>query len=504
MGGESTAKRPSRLRTITPAPHAQGWKMEMSALEQAGGDLALVLWRILRRVREWAEHPEGERAGVFRFAPDDAYARLSLGCERAPELIEAFGTVAFLLRAPETVPARQLAEACHKVHAWAEARSLLEVAALFAEAAALVEPENPAWANDAGRMCRRAARDERSAMWFQRAYGLAARTREQQEMIRALLGYGTLMKDSGQYPEARHYYEKAATRARYTGRRRQAAEAHHDLLAIAAEMGACAEGERHVRRALDLYPIHHPAIPALAHDWAFLLVRSHHYTLALPLVEAALPRIGLPEVQTVVWGTLARAAAGAHRQDRFEEAELRVSQLVDLHQEFAPSALNGLAEGSWAFRRWDRAEEYATRALETARTRKDGGEERMARSILHSLRARETPPPEARAPNRERMEALVCRFLARLRKWRAPGTEAPGAGTAGKIMREACHQFPEPIVEPPRSAVEEVPTVVLSDLFPLPMVDPPSNCAPSGAVAAGEESPQAASIADRTQAARST
>jgi len=440
MGGESTAgARARRLRTIMPAPRPQGWRVELAALEQAGGDLALVLWRVLRRVREWAEHPAETRSEVFRFAPDHASARLTLEGEREPELVEAFATVASLLREPESVPARRLAEACHRVYAWAERRSLVEVAMLFAEATALVEPENPAWANDAGRLCRRAARDDRSVSWFHRAYGLAARTKEQPEMIRALLGYGTLMKDAGEYDEARRHYEKAATRARYTGRRRQAAEAHHDLLAIAAETGACAEGERHARRALELYPIHHPAVPALAHDWAFLLVRSRYYSLALPLVEAVLPRILLPEVQTVVWGTVARAAAGAGRRDRFEEAECRVARLIELHEEFAPSALNGLAQGSWAFGRWAEAEGYAARALETARMRRDGGEERMPRDLLRGIRAREAPPREEQAQNRERVEALVSRFLARLERWRAPGTGAPGAVVVGAGTPGARH-----------------------------------------------------------------
>ncbi len=423
----SLAPRPGRLRTITPPPPILDWTREMASLEEAGPELAVAFWRVLRKVRAWAETPPEGRAGLFAINRKEACERLGAACGLAPGLVEAFGTFSVLVRAPGRVEARQLAEACHQVHEWAEERSLIEVAMLFAEAAAFADPDDPAWANDAGRMCRRAAKDERASSWYHRGYGLGARFDTPEEVIRAQIGYGNLMKDLGQHEEGRKFLERAARRAIYTGRKRQAGEAHHDLLSIAAEVGEFRIGERHARKALDYYPIRHPRIPLLAQDWAFLLIRRRFYSPAMHLLGMALPCVHSPTLQTLVWGNLARAAAGARQEDIFRNAENLVLQLVDRHQEFAPSALNGLAEGSWAFCEWDKAEQFASKALEIARVRKDGGEERVAFHLLKRLAVRDTAPVEDHPLNHERLQTINLRFEVRLKKWRAPDNLMPGA-----------------------------------------------------------------------------
>jgi len=426
---EATLKEPrsKRLRSITPVPPRQAWTEDAACLHEAGAELAVVLWRVLHRVREWAECAPDERGSVFPFDRKAAVARLVEGCTAAPEVLEAFGTFALLLRAPERIEARRLAEACHQVYAWAEEKSLVKVGMLFAEAAALVEMESPTWANIAGRMCRRAARDERAESWYHRAFGLAVRTKDQGELVRALLGYGALMKDLGNYEEARRYYEKAATRAVHSGRRRQAGEAHHDLLTIAAERGTYTEGERHVRRALDFYPIHHPRLPALAHDWAFLLIRLHHYTPAVSLLEMAAPRAGTPALQTLFWSTLAWASAGVKRRERFDKVEQVVLRLIPSQEEFTAAALIHLAEGARRFELWDQAESYAASAASAARSRKDTALEEEAHNLLSQVTNRESAPLEQAHPDPDRVTGLGRILKARLRKWDAPNQRRPGA-----------------------------------------------------------------------------
>ena len=426
---EATLKEPraGRLRSITPVPPRQAWTEDVVCLEEAGTELAVVLWKVLRRVRDWVETVPAEREGLFPFDRKTASARLVGGCALAPELLEAFGTFALLLRAPERTEAPRLAEACHQVYEWAEETSLVKVAMLFAEAAALVETDNPTWANVAGRTCRRAARDERAESWFHRAFGLAVRANDPGEVIRAQLGYGALMKDLGNHDEARRYFEKAATRAVHNGRRRQAGEAHHDLLTIAAERGTYMEGERHVRRALDFYPIHHPRLPALAHDWAFLLVRLHHYTPAVSVLEMIAPRAQTPALQTLFWSTLAWAAAGALRRERFDEAERVVLRLVASQEEYTPAALIHLAEGARGLGLWDRAEGYAASAVDAARSRKDTALEKEALDLMNTLVNRDPAPPEEAHPDPNRVAGLVRTFKARLRKWDTPSRGRPGA-----------------------------------------------------------------------------
>lgn len=422
--------RAKRLRTITPPPPFLGWAREAASLEGVDPELALAFWRVLRRVRAWAETPAGERAGLFGAGKREAWERLGAACGHAPGLVESLGTFALLIRAPGEVDARRLSEACSQVHAWAEERSLLSVAMLFAEAAAYADPDDPARANDAGRMCRRAAEDERASSWYHRGYGLGVRRGDPTETIRAQIGYGNLMKDLGQHAEARKFLERAARRAINTGRRRQAGEAYHDLLAVAAEVGTYVEAARYVRRALEFYPIQHPAIPALIHDWAFLLVRLKLYSFAVPLLDLVLPQVSLPEIKTVVWGTLARAVGGARLVQRFEEAEKATLSLVALHTEFAPAALVNLAEGARAFGRWSVAEEYAMKAEQIARSRTDRGAERVATELLRQIASHESGPAEAEISDRERLEALCLRFAARIRKWKAPGQIRPGARAA--------------------------------------------------------------------------
>ncbi len=422
-----------RLRTIEPIPPPLTWREEIDAIKDMADALAVSLWRALRNVRMWAETEPQRRRNLFHPPTRTTLEAMGLACAKDPELIEAFGTFSLLLRAPHQARKEQVADACRQVFEWAEERSLLMTAVHFAEAAATADPEHPARANDAGHICRRAALNERSAIWYQRGFGLAVRIGERRsirsrvESIRALLGYGILMQFQGRYEEAKAYYERAVRRAVRTGRQRQAARAKHDLLTFAAEVGAYEEGERYATEALDLYPINDPQIPALAHDWAFLLIRFRHFTPVIPVLQLTAPHIQAPEIQTLVWGSLARAAAGARRRDLFAESERKVLLRVAQYEEYASAALIHLAEGARAFGQWDQAEQYAERAVEIARNRKQALQERDALELLRRIAGREAAPSEGDPPNPDRVRMLARRFTARLQTWKALGPRKPRA-----------------------------------------------------------------------------
>ncbi|HEX2091179.1 MAG TPA: hypothetical protein VHG28_02210 [Longimicrobiaceae bacterium] len=197
---------PSRLRTIEPAPKAPCWNGEAEALGKVGGELGLVLWKALRRVRLWAETEPEQRPDMFPPATREIQELMAVATTQAPELVEAIGVFAALLRTPERVDGRQVGEACSQVYQWADAQGFSRVAMYFAEAAAAAEPASPARAVDAGWMCRRVAEGdllERSVAWYDRAFGLAVRAKDRQEVLRALTGYGALMKDMGRHENAR-------------------------------------------------------------------------------------------------------------------------------------------------------------------------------------------------------------------------------------------------------------------------------------------------------------
>jgi tetratricopeptide (TPR) repeat protein len=402
------------VRRLGDGSRPVGWEV----LQALDGDLGLVLWNDLRSIYEWAKPTadDSERLRLFGAPSDAAQQQLVEACREAPHITDALRTIALLRQASGDVQAGAIGMACAEISAWAEERSLLEVAAHFAEAGAYADPENPARANTAGRLCRRLGLFERSAAWFRRGRYAAHRVRNRAERIRALLGYGALMRSLGRYEEAEAHYLLAAKLAERTRRRRQAAEAHHDLLAIAILTDNLQAAEEHVWEALRLYPARHPYLPVLGHDWAFALVLRRFYSHAVPLIELALSRVRPPEFRTLMFSTLARAAAGAQQPELHGNAEAQVLRHITRFPEYAPAALINLAQAGWLLSAWDLAEEYARRGLEAARAHSDERYQRDATELLKKLRVREAPPSELTPALPDVIDSVRTRFQARLRE----------------------------------------------------------------------------------------
>ena len=418
-------KRQGRPHAIPPAP---GWRVDAQGrtegwpvLDDLDGALGLTLWRALRAVWMWVDTPPERRDGLSHEPTREVRERFAYAAVEAPDLARAFGTFALLARSADLLDATQIGDACESVHVWAEARGLAETSVHFAEAAARADADDPSRANLAGRACRRASLNDRAAVWFARAFRLAVRAQRRREAIRALLGYGALLKKLGQYPEARRMFAKAARRALRHGRRRQAAEAHHDLLTIEAEVGTVPAAVTHATRALHLYPLQHPYLPALAHELGYLLVRLGHYSAAVPLLGMAAPRAARPAVAALEWSTLAWAAAGSGRLHRYEEAERQALQLVSLHEEFAAAVMLHLAEGARQIGDWTRAERYAVHAAEAARFKQEVVLEREASELQTVIARREASLPDSDPPDLARIEYFTHRLEARLRRWKATG-----------------------------------------------------------------------------------
>jgi tetratricopeptide (TPR) repeat protein len=386
-------------------------------LEDVDDPLARVLWRALREMRSWAEAPRTARTrpAARPFGEEVGYT-----ASHHPELEEALGTFALLGSTPRLASVGALVAASQQVHDWADARGLGRTALLFAEAAAVLDPDNPILASQAGRTARRAAETHRADTWYDRACILAARKKNRRELIRALIGRGGLLRETGRYSEARQLFGRAARLASSTRRHRQAAEVQHELLTIAAEEGQYTEAEVYMRAALREYPVHHRAVPWLAHDWSFLLVRLGFYREARVLLEAVVPHITRRELQVVVWGTLGRASAGAGMRGGYEEARTRVLSLIGLHEEYAAAALAHLAVGAQFFADWAEAESMAGRAAEIARARQQADVENGALEILDAISTRTPPPPQAELPPRSRIPTIQQRMLRRLEERSKP------------------------------------------------------------------------------------
>jgi tetratricopeptide (TPR) repeat protein len=336
--------------------------------------------------------------------------RTALAVAGAPELTGAIGTFALLAARPELCSERQVAEACYSVYQWAETRSLSLLAVLFSEAAAAVD-DDPRWALAAARSCRVAGRYDRSARWYSRAFELARGAGRTSDAIRALLGYGGLLRTVGRLQEALPYFESAARRADRRNRRKLAAETHHDLLLLLTELGQYDEARYHAEGAVRYYSRRHRRWPYLVHDAAFLFIRLRHFTPALMLCEGIPDLMPRPNDAALVWATVAWAAAGSGRADAFRDAEHTTLQLLGLASEHAPATLIHLAEGARALGQWEAARRYAAASAAAAAERKDAAIAREAAALITALDAHAPAPPEVE-PSAE-MEALLREFRAR-------------------------------------------------------------------------------------------
>jgi tetratricopeptide (TPR) repeat protein len=408
--------RQRRLRTIVPPPDPLPEHVLLVGIDDP---LARVFWRASRDISEWVASPQSTRASE----PGDAALfreQLAYAVSNTPELEEAFGAFGLLRLNPKLAQRSSLAKACQQVHAWADARGMQETALLFAESWGRIDSENPIAANEAGRAARRTAHIHRAEIWFERAFKLGARHKNRREKIRALIGHGGLLRELGRYSEARSKFFDAARIAASTRRHRQAAEVQHELLTIAVETGSYAEAEHYMRAALREYPVHHRALPWLAHDWAFFLVLLNLYKEARVLLEAVRPHVSRRDLQVVIEGTLGRAVAGCGDRDAYELCRERVLVLSSVHGEYAAAALAHLAVGAQFFGEWEMAEEMGVRAMETARTRHQLDVERGATEIVRAIRAGQPAPPQATIPSPNKLAAIERDMLARLRAWTKP------------------------------------------------------------------------------------
>jgi tetratricopeptide (TPR) repeat protein len=418
--GGSNRRKPHGIR---PAPSMRvernGGPFGISVLAEPEEPLSFALWLSLRFISLWAGCPPERRWRLGQRSRDARNELWAFSLQQAPELKVALECFAKLIRKPSSVLNPEVASGCEAVHLWAHERGFRDTALHFAEAAAFADPDDPRFANIAGAACRRVGLMNRAAIWIIRARSLAVGNVTEQ--IRSLLAMGALMKETGKYEEAERAFTRAARAATRKNRKRQAAEAHHDLLLLTAEQGRLDEAEQHAVLATDLYPLKHSRLPYLAHDLAFALVRFGYYSDALPLLEAFVRTVPpgqlLPGLSTLAW-----AAAGDGLVHRFTEVESRVVDLATLDHEYAPASFIHLAEGAWLLKLWERAEQHATAAVEAAAIRQDPSLLTEARTLVASIRRRD-PPPASPSPIGRRLSRLSRHLTARLRRWK-PNPEA--------------------------------------------------------------------------------
>lgn len=417
----------SRPRIPPPAPYwlvnePEGALWCQSILLEHDDSRGLVLWRAARAARLFIDSPENARSRLTHAKWPVLRQVFALDEGALPEgLREGFEAFPRLLARDERVSEPELADACTRAAEWAAENRKAATAFQFAELAAKAQPSNPQRAIYAGRVCRDMGLFDRASVWFERGFRLAIQQGHRSESVRALLGQGALMQECGRLDEAQRWFLKAARRAARTGRKNRAAEARHDLMALAAERGDFPATVEHARVAIDLYPLRHQRLPYLAHDFAFALLRQGAYSSALALLEVFVrvvpPRHALPGLATLAW-----AAAGRGALSRYADAERRALQQVTVDEQRAAASLVILAEAACAARSWERAERHATAAVEAARRLKQQRYERDAQDLISAIRQRSGLPalPAAEVPEalQDEVKALVRNLLVRVRRWK--------------------------------------------------------------------------------------
>jgi tetratricopeptide (TPR) repeat protein len=383
-------------------------------LDEVGGAIGYVLWLLLNDCDLWiaAEQRSQLFAPGGREWAEDAWPA---------ELVDAFSLLRAASAAPELARAPDLAAAAATVWEWAERQGHMETALHFAELAARLEPDSSARAGTAGRLCRRrGGLYPRASRWYTRAVRLARLQNDEIAFATAHLGWGLLEFYAGNYLHAEAHFTKGYRSSMRAGRRSLAGSAKHNIMVVYVASERYSEARMHAWEAVRMYAAHHPALPRLAHDVAFLLSAEGYYASAIPVFERSLPFFtGAPERVSVL-ASLAKAAGGVRDRLRFERAAAEALPLADQVPAMAESALYQIGEGARFFEQWDRAAELARRAADLACTNGNKSVVRLASQLLVQVEARELATGDRIPDQGGEIDQLVELMLRRLAKHTAP------------------------------------------------------------------------------------
>jgi tetratricopeptide (TPR) repeat protein len=430
-------------RLILPPPVQR--RRECEILNELPNVLGLVLWQDVRHLHAWVEAagapPHGRmRSGargarpdphpgsvpISRPSPRDFFnpspppwvvAKRNEARAQCGELGAALDELRTVAAAPLSVDRGAVAEGCRQVVEWALAHEHTQTAIEFAEAAARVDPENPAMANLAGRVTRNANEFARAEIWFNRGIGYAREQANRIELTRGHLGKGILCRELGRVRCAMHHFNIGSRKARKQGIEWLAAEVQHDVMLLLTVRGRYREAEKHAGLALRWYGKRHARFPLFAADVALLMVLERNYPLAARISKGALRHVTNPGARSVILSLHARALAGAGMVEELDRLRRRVLRLLQDYHEKEPVALWHLAAAERLASRWDAAAATAERALELATRSGDREAAALIERVLTAARARKPAPPASSTRRDGVFVEFVQTLHARLAAW---------------------------------------------------------------------------------------
>jgi tetratricopeptide (TPR) repeat protein len=413
--------RAKRRWTERPAPPPLRTPFEgAEILDEIPGTLGLVLWQRLRDVQLWTVVPSPYRSDLYRESqhaePIPPFMRETGGHS---ELAYALRAIEALCTNPDLIGADAVISACLQISRWATDQGYVATAVHFAEAAHFLRPDDPDLAFNAGRACRRRAAYERAESWFVRAKYLARGKKDWIAYADALLGWGNMEFQRGNFDKARSRYVQAWKTAKKGKVRTLGAAAQHNLLLLAIELRDWEAAEPHAELAYQLYPRDNERWPYLAHDVALAWMWQGYYHEALPVFLEAFRLFTAPVERLQVFSNIGRTAAALGDSSKFFEAVTYVTARTHNAGEYVAASLLNLAEGARSLGLGVQARQLAQHGLEVARRRGETSTVAHAETFLASLGETQARAVLRSAP--ENIHALSAQLTSALRRYPTPG-----------------------------------------------------------------------------------
>jgi tetratricopeptide (TPR) repeat protein len=378
---------PSPLEFAYPLAVSDATVLGSVILYEVPDSFALHVLQALRLVFAWAAGPEVS-ASVFNATDLDGWEAEVLVVSGVDEALWApVAVIAGDLARPAEVNPEVLANACLAVTDWALGCDAHCTAVLFAEAAAVVWPNNARLAWITGKLYRERLQVGRAEMWLNRARRVAVWTGDWEVQALAINSLGNLKVHVGDLPGGRELLLSAARLAKRKRLRERLAMAHHDLFVVATYAGQFTDAESHAQQAFAAYAPDHPNLLRLAFDVAHWWTQQGQFSRALQVLNVLRGRFADPECQLQVLASTARAAGALNNSPAFHDAWLQAWKLIDsgAADRLRAAAALELGLGALNLNLRDHAEHALTVARDAARDLREGDTLSRAESALDNL-----------------------------------------------------------------------------------------------------------------------
>lgn len=351
---------------------------------------ALHVFRALRLAFAWAAGPDvsGAMFDAEHVAEREADVLQAEGIDQA--LWAPVAVIAGELARPAEVDPERLAYACLAVTDWALGCDAHGTAVAFAEAAAVVWPNNARIAWIVGKLYREQRQFSRAESWLRRASRIAVWTADWELQAQATNSLGNLKIQLGDLAGGRELLLSSARLAKRWRLRERRAKALHDLFVVSTYTGEFQEAETYATQAFSAYGPHHPDLINLAFDVSHFWKQQGQFARALAVLKALRGRFPDVDRQLRVLASTARAAGALGDADTFYRAWTDAWILLDTGalEHLRAAAPLELGLGALSLGLWEHAEAALISARDAATELRAGDTLAEAEASLDHLRRR--------------------------------------------------------------------------------------------------------------------